>query len=235
MAGYVAWRGHLSRATMWRVVAGTGEHRVLPDGVMDLMVHRGRFVIAGADTAAWHDDESEPGAVTWGLRLPPGTASSMLGLPAHELTGQRVDLADLVTLPAPALDVAAPAALEQVFVALWRQASPDASMLRLAASLDRAARGRATVREIADRHGLSERSLRRVSDRLFGYGLKTLMSIHRFQHALQLANTGVALGEAAATAGYADQAHLNREVRRLADATPTALLRGAGVAETSKR
>ncbi|GAA1961092.1 helix-turn-helix transcriptional regulator [Amycolatopsis minnesotensis] len=213
---------------MWRVVAGNGEHRVLPDAVMDLMVHRGRFVVAGADTAAWNDDESEPGDVTWGLRLPPGTACSVLGLPAHELTDQRVDLADLVTVPAPALDTAwldASTALEQVFVALWRQAAPDASTLRLAASLDRAARGRTTVREVADRHGLSERSLRRASDRLFGYGLKTLMSIHRFQHALGLANTGVALGEAAATAGYADQAHLNREMRRLTGTTPTALLR----------
>lgn len=227
MTGYLAWRGHLSRATLWRVVRGSGEHRV-PDGVMDLMVHRGRFVVAGADTAAWHDAESEPGEVTWGLRLPPGAACAVLGLPANELTDQRIDLADLVELPAPALDAAeldAPAALERVFVALWRRTSPDVPTLRLAASLDRAARGGATVREVADRHGLSERSLRRASDRLFGYGPKTLMSIHRFQYALQLANAGVALGEAAATAGYADQAHLNREARRLADATPTALVR----------
>jgi AraC-like DNA-binding protein len=51
------------------------------------------------------------------------------------------------------------------------------------------------------------------------------MGIHRFQYALQLARTGTALSEAAATAGYFDQAHLSREARRLAGATPGALLR----------
>lgn len=74
------------------------------------------------------------------------------------------------------------------------------------------------------RHGLSDRTLRRVSDRLFGYGAKTLASIYRFQRALSLARCGTSLGEAAAVAGYADQSHLNREAQRLARTTPGALL-----------
>ena len=70
---------------------------------------------------------------------------------------------------------------------------PERSVLRLAASLDRAAREGIRVRETAELHDLSERSLRRLSNRLFGYGPKTLMQIHRFKHALHLARAGMPL------------------------------------------
>jgi AraC-like DNA-binding protein len=58
-------------------------------------------------------------------------------------------------------------------------------------------------------------------------GPKTLMQIHRFQHALHLARAGVPLSDAAVTAGYVDQAHLNRESKRLTGQTPVALRRTA--------
>lgn len=211
---------------MWRSIAAGEEQHVVPDGVMDLMWHDDRLVIAGADTTTLAI-ATRPGATTWGLRFPPGVAHALLGVPARELTDHRVELADLAPVPGEALDSAeddVPLMLEGVFAALWRRAAPDPSALRLAASLDRAARGRRSVREIAADHGLSERSLRRTGDRLFGYGLKTLMGIHRFQHALHLARSGTALSEAAATAGYFDQAHLSREARRLTGSTPGALL-----------
>ncbi|WP_394357804.1 helix-turn-helix domain-containing protein [Microbacterium betulae] len=101
---------------------------------------------------------------------------------------------------------------------------PRRSTLRLAASLDRAARGGARVTDIADRHGLSERTLRRLTDRLFGYGPKTLASIHRFQRVLALVRSGTPLGEASTMAGYVDQSHLTRDVRRLAGTTPADLV-----------
>jgi AraC-like DNA-binding protein len=204
---------------------------------MDLMWHDDRLVVAGADTATVAV-VTRPGAATWGLRFPPGVAYALLGVPARELTDQRVDLADLAPVPGGALASAGddiPVMLERVLVSLWRRADPDPSVLRLAASLDHAARGRRSVRQIAADHGLSERSLRRTGDRLFGYGLKTLMGIHRFQHALRLARSGTALSEAAATAGYFDQAHLSREVRRLTGATPGALLARSRQGDESRR
>jgi AraC-like DNA-binding protein len=85
------------------------------------------------------------------------------------------------------------------------------------------------VRETARLHDLSERSLRRLSDRLFGYGPKTLTRIHRFQHALHLARAGLPLSHAAVTAGYADQAHFNRDSKRLTGRTPGAQIRDASV------
>jgi hypothetical protein len=51
----------------------------------------------------------------------------------------------------------------------------------------------------------------------FGYGPKRLARIQRFQRALALARAGTAAGaDLAAATGYADQAHLCREVHALA-------------------
>lgn len=212
--------------TLWRAEAEPGVGRVLPDGVMDLMWFDGRLVLAGPDTTA-AITFSARGGVAWGLRLPPGTAHAVLGVPARELADRRVDLSDLVKVPTSTLDSIPfdpAAALEQLFLTLWRQADPEPDALRLAGSLDRAARSGLSTGDIAARHELSERTLRRFSDRVFGYGPKALASIYRFQRALSLARAGVSLGDAAAMAGYADQSHLNREAQRLAGATPGALV-----------
>jgi AraC-like DNA-binding protein len=46
------------------------------------------------------------------------------------------------------------------------------------------------------------------------------------RRALDLARAGIALAEVAARTGYADQAHLTREVKELAGVSPTHLLPG---------
>lgn len=227
MTSYATRRGVRTGATMWRVRSDGPEQHVVPDGVMDLMWFRGRLGIAGADTRTMIA-KTRSGEVTWGLRLAPGVAYALLGVPAHELTDQRVELSELVTLPRNlpcSFEDDTPDALEQLFVALWARADPDRHVLRIAASLDRAARNGLSVRETAELHDLSERSLRRLSNRLFGYGHKTLMQIHRFQHALHLARAGLPMRDAAATAGYADQAHFIRETKRLTGQTPSQLTR----------
>lgn len=212
---------------MWCVFSDGPEQRIAPDGVMDLMWFQGRLVVAGPDTRTMIT-ESRAGEVTWGLRLAPGVAYTLLGVPANELTDQRVELAELVALPRHdgwSFEDNAADALERIFIALWTRAAPERSVLRVAASLDRAAREGLSVRDTAELHDLPERSLRRLSNRLFGYGHKTLGRIHRFQHALHLARAGLPLSDAAATAGYADQAHFNRESKRLTGQTPVTLTR----------
>jgi transcriptional regulator GlxA family with amidase domain len=77
-------------------------------------------------------------------------------------------------------------------------------------------RSRASVADIAAEIGLSERQLHRRGLFLYGYGLKTLSRILRVNDALDLARGGMAFGTVAVTAGYADQAHLAREVKALA-------------------
>ncbi|MBE1591070.1 DUF6597 domain-containing transcriptional factor [Nonomuraea angiospora] len=72
-----------------------------------------------------------------------------------------------------------------------------------------------TVGEVAWDLGFSERQLHRRTLAAFGYAPKILQRVVRFQRALTLARAGVPLAEVAVTAGYADQAHLSHDVKRL--------------------
>jgi AraC-like DNA-binding protein len=185
---------------------------------MDLLWHEDRLLVAGPDTHA-HIPDGPP--TLWaGIRFPPGVAPALLGVPAHELRDRRVDLAEL----RPAADVrrlsarvrtaADPTAgLEAVAADLAADADPpDPLLRRLVAALDA---GR-PVAVTADELGLGARALHRRSLAAFGYGPKTLARVLRLQRALALARTGVPYAETAARAGFADQAHLARDVRELA-------------------
>jgi AraC-like DNA-binding protein len=81
------------------------------------------------------------------------------------------------------------------------------------------------VGELTADFGWSERTLRRHCHEAFGYGPKTLERILRFQRFLRLLPTARApLAVLASEAGYADQAHLAREVRRLSGQSPSGLM-----------
>ncbi len=88
---------------------------------------------------------------------------------------------------------------------------------------------------IAGHLGISERQLRRRCQAAVGYGPRTLHRVLRFRRFVSLIDRAGAtadLAAAAAQAGYADQAHLTRESRRLAGLPPGALAReraGAGL------
>jgi AraC-like DNA-binding protein len=58
--------------------------------------------------------------------------------------------------------------------------------------------------------------LHRRSLAAFGYGPKLLGRILRLNRALDLARAGTPYATVAAQAGYADQAHLSRDVKQLA-------------------
>ncbi|MEV5958920.1 helix-turn-helix transcriptional regulator [Streptomyces sp. NPDC051987] len=214
----------LPGAVVW-VNTPVGDGRVLPDGCMDLLWHDGRLLVAGPDTRAY---VTGGGVGAWvGLRLCPGTAPALLGVPAYELLDQRVELSDLW----PAGDVrrlrdriagaADPAAaLEEI--ALERGLPPDPSLRRLVDVLDAGWSVAAAAGEL----GLGARQLQRRSRAAFGYGPKTLARVLRMQRALALARCGVPLAETAVRAGYADQPHLARDVRELAGLPLTGLLGG---------
>ncbi|MER5342032.1 helix-turn-helix transcriptional regulator [Streptomyces mirabilis] len=216
---YMERPARLPGAVVWsRGTSGSTVGAVLPDGCMDLLWHEGRLLVAGPDTRAY---VPEGAAGHWaGVRFYPGTGPTFLGVPAHELRDLRVDLADL--WPASEVRrrtarVAAAAdpvtALEQV--ALDRAAvtdPPDPLLREVVADLDA---GR-SIAATADRLGLSARQLHRRSLTAFGYGPKTLARVLRLQRALALARAGVPFAETAARSGFADQAHLARDVRELA-------------------
>lgn len=207
---------------------------VLPDGCMDLVWTGGRLLVAGPDTAP-HPARQDPGLPTVGLRFAPGVLPHLLGVPASALRDERVPLADLPR-PGPgprgndgssfAGDAGALLdAVTDTAVALLASAGrpPDPSTRLLAARIGAGAGVEAT----ADALGCTARTLHRRCLAEFGYGPSVLRRVLRFRRASALLYAGVAPAEVAATAGYADQPHLSREVRALAGMAPRQLASGA--------
>jgi AraC-like DNA-binding protein len=216
---YTERASRLPGAVVWRrTIEDPVVRPVLPDGCMDLLWNDGRLLVAGPDTQAY---VPEGGPRHWaGVRFYPGTAPAFLGVPAHELRDRRVELADLwpaaeVRRLRGRIEAAADPMTGLEAVALQRAADtepPDPLLLRVVAALDT---GR-PVAATADELGLGARQLHRRCLTAFGYGPKTLARVLRLQRALALARDGVPLAETAVRAGFADQAHLARDVRELA-------------------
>jgi AraC-like DNA-binding protein len=204
----------LSHVIAWRSRTPPGGRvtRVLPDGCMDLIWHEGHVFVAGPDTAVQHYPERDPGRI-FGLRFAAGTGPQVVGVPADEFTDRQIPL-DQVWSPAEVRRLAESdtpdEALREAAMARWR--APDPALVEVAVR----ARAGWPVDAIAGRLGLSARHLQRRVKTAFGYGPKTLTRILRMQRALALAQGGTPFASVAALAGYADQAHLSRDVHALA-------------------
>ncbi|ASY33321.1 MULTISPECIES: helix-turn-helix transcriptional regulator [unclassified Streptomyces] len=206
-------------AVLWSRRQSADAHvRVLPDACMDLMWAGGRLLVAGPDTTA-HVTPVRAGEVYEAVRFPPGAAPSVLGVPAGELRDLRVPLADLWPQRrarelaervgesadrAASLEAVAASAL---YGRIARDRVPEAVLAGLRRGL--------AVADLARELALSERHLRRRCLDAFGYGPKTLARILRLGRALDRARTGLPFAQVAHRTGYADQAHLAREVRAL--------------------
>ncbi|MET8056632.1 DUF6597 domain-containing transcriptional factor [Streptomyces microflavus] len=204
---------------------------VLPDGCMDLIWTGGRIVVAGPDTHAFQV-EPQNRASCAAIRLAPGTAPVLLGVPAHELRDHRADLADLwpsatVRRLTDRIDEASDPAAALEHFALHRIADTGPPDPRTVAVAEGLRRGRSVAATAAEA-GLGARQLHRRSLAAFGYGPKTLARILRLQRALELIRTGLPYAEAACAAGCTDQAHLAREMRDLAGTTLGAYFAAAG-------
>jgi AraC-like DNA-binding protein len=197
--------------------------------------HRGAFV------AGIHDmpvDTWNPGA-SGGVQvdLSPLGARMLLGVPMSELARRTVDLEEVIGADArrllDALASAPPGAARLAVVDRFvrgrletaRRPPPDVEWAwrRL-----RASRGRVGARALAQELGCSGRHLAARFRDGVGVGPKLAARILRFEAAREaLGGTpGASLGAVAAGCGYYDQAHLSRDVRAFAAATPGELRRG---------
>jgi AraC-like DNA-binding protein len=201
---------------------------VVPDACVDLVwFGTGGLKVVGADTGP-HTVQPQ-GASTVGVRLRPGAAGAVLGIPASEVRDQQVDLS-LVWGPENGLspDVMSAAAPSKRLgllarAVVRRRAAPD----RLVAAAARAlARPDARVGRVAEELGVSERQLRRRTTDAIGYGPKTLARVARLRALMAL--DGEDLAVRAVLAGYASQAHMTDEVRRLTGLTPVRFLEDDG-------
>lgn len=221
-----AWRSELAPGQAVDVA-------VLPDGCADILWTGDRLSVVGPDVVAARP-QLGPGARVLGLRFQPGAARGWLGVPLSELVGRRVELGALW----------GDGRADRLARRMREAATPEDQMLALQQALiDDAARHEAPAPRAAalfrwlaaapqpgaagleDRLQTSERSLRRLSHDHFGYGPKMLERILRLQRFIGMLRgpAHLPLARLAADAGYADQAHLSREVRALCGMTPSAL------------
>jgi AraC-like DNA-binding protein len=195
--------------------------RIVPDGCVDVMWHRetGELFVAGPDTRP-HVEPLERGTLI-GLRFSPGSAPAALGAPADRLRDERVPLdelwhpGDVRRLARSLAGAGSEAAAQRVLTAAMADRT-GGDRDRFATGVLRLLRAGEPIASIAGAVGLSERQLHRRCLAAFGYGAKVLHRVLRFDRAMRLARGGVAFADVAYRTGYADQAHLSREVKALA-------------------
>ena len=230
-------RGHVR--CLWTndlSVSRTEWLRVVPDGCVDIVWTGEALCVAGPDTRPMLA-RLPRGAVIVGVRFHPGAASAWLRRPLDEIVNARVPLAEFWPDDAARfLDQAAQGqgasqratALKGLLIsklAAVGRADPRVAFLRRAAG-DNCMPAGLRLDHLAAHLGLSERTLRRRCLDAFGYGFKTLDRILRFQRFFRLAACPEErnLAGMAAHTGYADQAHLTREVLRMTGATAGAFV-----------
>jgi AraC-like DNA-binding protein len=200
--------------------------RVLPDGCVDLIWLADReLVIAGADTGA-REVPLPGGARSSAVRIRPGSAGAFLGMPASELRDCQVPASAVWGDQVAALEDRLAAADSDARLALLagivttREVVPDTLVSAAACVMSRSP---ARVSAVAAELGVSERNLHRRVLAAVGYGPKTLARVVRLRRLIALGDEPLA--SRAFAAGYASQAHMNDEVRRLTGTTPVRFLK----------
>ncbi len=226
--------------------------RVLPDGCMEIVVHRGApMVRVGSDGRR----EIQPRAVLAGqlrtatmlvatgavdmvgVRFEPAGCAQMLRAPLRELAGAIVALSDVDTgLPPDLIErIGALPDTEQSVACLAAHVSArlrecvgvDAHVsLRHAARVITTHNGAVRIDVLAKNLGWSRRRLERQFERHVGVSPKVFCRVMRLQEVVtRLAQPrGGSLAQLALAMGYADQAHLARDFRELAGQTITEYL-----------
>lgn len=229
----------------WLYIAeGPAAQKVLPDGRASLLVRfrvdadgetisNPRIIVAGP-TLAVHELPMVDGTGSLGVRFRLGWAGACLGvspraLRDHVLVQDRAEaLAAVVEHAAtlksvPTLSALKTALIEVTQALTSRAVVSDGQLLAVrAVHLLHQSHGRPDLKLLCQQLGVPERRLRHEVLEAVGVPLRSLASIARFHRAVGLLRLpGATLGEVAFDAGYSDQAHMNREFRRLGGFTPT--------------
>lgn len=226
------------------------EERVLPDGAVHLIFNLGDPPGVGGGESSVSEAlgaNCEPALVRMaghveqvGVKLRPGGLAPFLGVPAGELAGGSVSLADLWGARAgEALERLAEApcgprrvaAMEGVLLDLLSRgdARPNAVASEAVRRISEAG-GQIRVRELASALGVGERRLEQVFHRHVGITAKAACRLARFRASVSLLRREPARSwsQIAHRCGYYDQSHLVNEFQALAGLTPRAFRESAG-------
>ncbi|MFN8093827.1 MAG: helix-turn-helix domain-containing protein [Vicinamibacteria bacterium] len=229
-------RGHFSSYWIFRAEAplpDAFQHSVPPDGAVSVASGPGGpTLVLGPRTEPFRPQVWE-GQLLYGARFWPGAAGAVLG-----------DVSRLVNRVLPLVDVLREAEARRWSEALSDRPDDEAAVLQLDAlcaplversgPLDQPviaavlaiveAPARTGVSALAAASGLSERQFRRRFVAAVGLTPKEFARVRRLRLSLldALARREARWGDVAAAGGYADQAHLVREYRRLCGLRPQA-------------
>ena len=233
-----ALRRHV--ACFWTLSGQAGAHRVLPDGCMDLLFDLGaprdQGRVIGTMTHAIVADAPAANGLL-GVRFRPGAAMAV-GCLAREVRDGSFGLDDVWGPIAREIEARVAEAestaeavrvLERELLArLAKVPPPDARVAYVVASIE-ACGGLARVSALADEANVGERHLVRLFDDHVGVGPKTFARVVRVQRVVAAIATEFrarrppSWAAIACDVGYADQAHMIRDVRSLAGVTPAVL------------
>ncbi len=218
----------------WRlsVVNPPARLRVVPDGHVDLVFdaeRREAYVAGPRDTPL--EVEHARATELLGVTLSPGSAMALLALEAGALSPGWSPLESVLGERGRALAervADAPTALLRVSVVetfLLARLAPKDRRLERALSVIDASDGRVAVAELGRETGTSPRNLSRLFHAWVGLSPKHFARIVRAQAALKrlTEHEPTEFGALAAELGYADQAHLARELKEIAGAAPSRL------------
>lgn len=239
-----ALRRHIRTLTGWyERTDGPLRRRELPGGRVVLVVSFGpRLDVDGRTYTSFAAGLHDAPAITehdgygYGIQsyMTPLGARRFFGLPMGEITGQVVELEDLIGGPA-ARELAErlatapdwPARLDLFERAIARRvlaAPPVPTELEWAWQRLLDTDGSVPVTDLAAELGRSRRHLAVRFREELGMTPKAVARLLRFERAVQRLRAGDELGDLALDAGYYDQAHFNRDFRAFAGTTPTEYL-----------
>jgi AraC-like DNA-binding protein len=213
-------QGDHGAETEWRVVADASPHLIACVTESGTGRRLGVGLIGARTRAASVDVTGR--LLTVGVRLKAGVLSAITGESARAFVDRSVALEDV--FPRAVLSDlelgsdSPPRVIALALVCLLRRL-PRERARPLAADTARMA----TVRDLAASLGFAPRSLRDRVYRDVGLGPKRLLRLLRLHRALRTRwSRGLPWSAVAYVAGYADQAHLTREMQALLGETPSA-------------
>ena len=223
---------HVVRGLMVTVSGAPRSRTLWPDAHIDLVIH------AAPPSGRHFPVIHSPGLQWLPARAPvlPGPALRVRLVPwlLPQVTAWLADPPEALTPVLAALAIEdAPGAAEAMFA--WLSSAvheQEPGPVAVAASVLLAAPGRVHMAALIDWAQTSERDLQRQCRQQLGCTLTGLQRLIRFERTL------MALAVLATDMGFADQAHLSREIRRFTGRSPLALWRDVrvpdGVPETFK-
>jgi len=224
-------------------ITGCGDYaqRVLPDGCIDIIFINDEAPVVIGPWSKPFIAQLPVDTKIVGARWHPGHAPALLGLPAAELLNQSVALRDVWSRARGSL-LERVSAQQNLTARKWALEAALANLVPHAPPIDPvvnasiqwlAQHPHGRVGQLSQWIGISSRQLQRRFSASVGYGPKAFQAILRFQRLLHVSGSRTHrrnLAELAADVGYADQAHMTREVQRLSGCSPTVLLPSANCA-----